>query len=306
MKNILIIGGCGFIGKNIADDFSHRDYRIVVLDKNNFKDPDQPDTDNIKYIRGSLKDRDNIISILDEFQINIVIHLASILIPASSHEDFMKELSEIIIPTFELLPVLGRKKILTVFFSSGGTIYGKADTNIPEDHTLVPINYYGYSKLMIENHIRLMHEINDCPYLILRFSNVYGRYQRMNSQQGFISVALGRILEGKPVEIWGNGKTIRDYINVKDVTYVLEQLLNAGIINNTLNVASGKGTSLNEIIRMFSVIMDREIDVIYKPKRDVDLDKVILDITRLKSMIDYRPLRLEEGLRDYISLLSST
>ena len=289
------------------DNLPETTYQLYILDKNTERKGEITDgKNNVKMITGSLNDINAIGQILDDYGIDTVLHLASTLIPASTHEDFNRELEEIIIPTFGLLPILGQKKIPVIFFSSGGTVYGKAVHKIQENHKLEPINYYGYSKLMIENHIRLIHKTSNLNYLILRFSNVFGKYQRMNSEQGFITVALGKIAEGKQVEIWGDGENVRDYFYAGDISVVIDKLIRSGIMNDTFNVGSGEGTSLNEIIELFNKILGKKIGIVFKPKRTVDLDKVVLDISHIKSKIEFYPTKLHEGLLEYIEYLDNT
>ena len=304
MQNILIIGSTGFIGKNIVESF-YKDYNIVLLtrkvskviyDFNNIK--------SITIIEGELKDTSLVTKVIQTYHINIVLHLASSLIPSSTKDDFDNEMNEIILPTYKLLEHLSEQEIKIIFFSSGGTIYGKVQENtINENHPLQPINYYGYSKLMIENYILFLNRTKNLSYLILRPSNVYGKYQRLESKQGFISVSIGKVLSGKPIVIWGDGETIRDYINVQDIAMLTKKLIDMGIDNETINLGSGIGISLNDIVALLQKNVDKKIKIEYKNSRSVDVDKMVLDITKLKSYIDYKFKNIEDGICEFLEYI---
>jgi UDP-glucose 4-epimerase len=252
---------------------------------------------------GDLKDHHFTQKIIIENKIEVVIHVVSGLIPSSSVGEFNIELTEIVFPTFELLEFLSKSKIIFVYFSSGGTIYGRESDKIHEDSNLSPINYYGYSKLLIENHIRFLNRTKNLQYLILRPSNVYGRYQRIESKQGFIAVVLGKILSNSCVEIWGDGEVIRDYIDVEDVCEGLRKLIDANVTNMTFNLGSGESRSLNEVVSIIERTLERRIEVVYKSKRSVDVDQVVLDINAIKKAIDFNPKDINEGIKKFIKIV---
>jgi UDP-glucose 4-epimerase len=303
-KNVLIIGATGFIGKNIVEDLLNEDYNLILLVRN-IEKADAFFNSNlfVTILEGDLKDGGLLQKIVLENKIELVIHLASSLIPSSSTDDFNKELTDIVFPTFELLEFLSQNKIMIIYFSSGGTIYGKVNNKIIENNDLKPINYYGYSKMMIENHIRFLNRTKNLPYLILRPANVYGRYQRIEAKQGFIAVVLGKILSNSLVEIWGNGEVVRDYIDVQDVAEGVRKLMERNIVNKTFNLGSGKGKSLNEILFIIENTLQRKIEVSYKDKRTVDVDQIVLDVDYIKKFIDFRPKDVKTGVENFIKSL---
>ncbi len=305
-KNILMIGSSGFIGKNLLESFlidSNNNIVLLVRDSSKvnafFKDNIA-----VKITETDLKNMTLVKQIIETNSIDIVIHLASNLIPSSSKDDFENEMNEIILPTYELLEYLSEKNIKIIYFSSGGTIYGKVKENtINENHPLRPINYYGYSKLIIENYILFLNRTKNLSYLILRPSNVYGKYQRLESKQGFISVSIGKILFGKPIEIWGDGETIRDYINVQDIAIITKKLIDMNINNEIINLGSGIGVSLNNIVSLLQKHIDEKITIEYKNSRSVDVDKMVLDITKLNSYLDYKFTNIEDGIGEFLDYI---
>ena len=304
MKTILILGGTGFIGSNIIDVFIKEGYKIIVLVRNKIRAENLLyDRDNTTIIEGKLKDSNIIKNIILEFNIGIIIHLVSNLIPSSSEKDFNQELLNVVIPTYEIVNYISSKKIQFIFFSSGGVIYGKSDKKHTELDSLKPINYYGYSKLLIETYINFKHRIDGLNYIIIRPSNAYGTHQKLDKNQGFIAVAISKLIKDETIEIWGDGKVIRDYIEVQDLSEALFKLLESNVINETFNVGSGEGYNLLELLKILEKHLNKKAKVVYKNKRSIDLNKVILNIDKLKEYIDFQPKKIEEGICSYIDTL---
>ncbi len=304
-KNILIIGATGFIGKNIVEKLLDTECNIVMLVRDSSKVLAHFHThESIIIMETDLKDIASVKRAITDYDINIVVHLASSLIPSSNPEEFNKELNEIIIPTYALLEYLSEKSIKFIFFSSGGTIYGNIkEESIKEDHALQPINYYGYGKLMIENHIQFLSRTKKLSFLILRPSNVYGKYQRLEAKQGFIAVAIGKALSDSPIEIWGDGETIRDYIDVEDLALLTNKIIHSNINNKIINVGSGQGTSLNQIIKYLETAVGKKIKVGYKNSRKVDVNRMVLDIQKLQSYFDHEAKNIQKGIEDFLMFL---
>jgi UDP-glucose 4-epimerase len=306
MYNVLLLGGNGFIGKNLIERFHEEGYTIFLLNrKQDFLDQKFVAENKIKVITGELKDTSIILKTITRYDIDIVIHLVSTLIPSSTYREYKLDLSQVIIPSYRLIDNLGTAKVKFIFFSSGGTIYGKSHSKVNENHVLEPINYYGYSKLMIEEHIRLVNRMYGLNYLILRPSNVYGKYQRLYSQQGFIAVSLGRILSYKPIEIYGDGTAIRDYIFVDDLTDAITKIIKSNIINEVLNIGSGKGTNLLQVVENLQNHFERNIDIVFKDRRVVDLNKIVLNIEKLSSIIPFNPIGIELGIQKFLEQFKS-
>lgn len=304
MNSILIIGGNGFIGKNLIDRLIVEGKTIVLLLRNVSQlDPKFQNHSQIKIIEGQLSDIDLIKSSLIELKVDLVIHLASALIPSSTKSDFQLEIQKVIQPTFKLIDLLSELKTMIIFFSSGGTVYGKSQILLDEVSRVEPVNFYGYSKLMIEQYLLFKSRINGLNYLILRPSNVFGKYQRLSGKQGFIAVAINKMLKGEEIEIWGDGKTVRDYINVSDVIDVLLKLISLGISNDIINVGSGQGFNQLEILGLIEKNLKRETKIVFKEKRSVDVDYMVLNINKLQTYLKFYPQQINEGIKLFIDTL---
>jgi len=187
------------------------------------------------------------------------------------------------------------KKI--IFPSSGGTVYGYPEpSSINEEHKTNPICSYGICKLMIEKYLYMFNNLYGLDYQILRISNPYGPYHNALSQ-GVINVFLSKIIKGETIEIWGDGSICRDYIYIDDVIDILEMMANKDIDAKILNIGSGEGTSLNNLIKIMKSITGANFNVEYKEGRKVDVPVNILDISKACKLLDWKPkISLEEGI----------
>ena len=295
MKRILFLGGAGFLGSNIIKTTLQKgNVKVFVLEPS-FANVSRLDGADVQIYRGELSDIDFVQSVIEANQIDTVVHLVATIIPGSTFEDYKQEYQHVIFPTIELMQICAQRRIRFVYFSSGGTVYGNRTDMTPfkETDAMAPISYYGWSKQMMENSILYVHRTAGLKYLILRPSNPYGHGQNVHARQGLIAVALGKILAGEPIEVWGNGSNIRDYIYIDDLAVAVVQMLEKDVYNTTVNIGSGEGASINDIIQTLRDVVDEEVKVDYKPARSVDVSHMILDTTRLKSYInmDFTPLK---------------
>lgn len=307
MQHFLFIGGAGFIGSNIIKALQQCDVQISVLEPP-FADLHRLDGVDVKVFRGELINYDYVQSLIETNHITTVVHLVSTIIPGSSFEDYKREYQNVIFPTIELMQLCAQKGIRFVYFSSGGTVYGNRKTTEPfvETDPMAPISYYGWSKQMMENSIHYVHRTTGLDYLILRPSNPYGHGQRLHAQQGLIAVALGKILSGEPITIWGDGSSVRDYIYIDDLSGIVRELLLNGVSGKTLNIGSNEGHSINDIVALLKDIVEESVKTEHVTSRSVDVANMILDTTELKKYVDYRITPLEEGVRQFYREIKSS
>lgn len=304
MQTILILGGAGFIGASLVRRFLGG-YRVVVFE------PEGADLSRLEQfagkfelVRGTLDNSALIADVIDRYGVDVVAHLVSTMIPGSSLEHFLKETERIIGPSASLFSLCAQKKARLVFFSSGGTVYGNNGGHPHrEDDIREPISYYGLSKSIIEDLVYFEHRRSGLDYLIVRPSNAYGPGQKPGGKQGLIAVAAGKALEGEPLQIWGDGKSVRDYIYVDDLTDAVFRLVEKGVSCETVNVGSGKGYQVNEVLSILDSHLDSPLKVEYVGKRNVDVDTMVLDCTKLCSLIDFHPVGLDEGIKRFTDFI---
>lgn len=301
MYNILFLGGAGFIGSNLIKRcVKDQNFRIFLLERSDANiERLECYRNKIQIIKDSISDFNNIKGIMDKYDINIVAHLVSTLIPASTYDDFKVEFENVIFPTSEIMKLCSERNIKFVYFSSGGTIYGNSlsgdsfkETDIP-----TPISYYGLSKQIIENNILFEHRRGNLRYLILRPSNPFGKGQALNGKQGLIAVCIGKILAGEAIEIWGDGSSIRDYIYIDDLSDAFYKLIISDVENEIINIGSGFGYTINDIIDRLKNVSEKPLYIKHLTKRSIDVNSMVLNIEKLNSIISVRHTHLEEGIK---------
>lgn len=302
MKNILFIGGAGFIGSTLIRHILNRhiDVKVCVCEPL-FANVSRLDGLNVQIFRSELGNIDFLESIIRKQKTDTVIHLVSTLIPGSGYEDYKNEVQNVVFPTIRLTQLCSELGVKFVFFSSGGTVYGNRQDPVPfkETDEREPISYYGLTKVMLENNILFEHRTQDLQYLILRPSNPYGHGQALNGKQGIIAVALGKILSGQVIEVWGDGTSMRDYIYIDDLGRIFCQLLENNIVNTTVNIGSGEGFSVNDILKKLKGIVEEPVNVEYRPARSADVTTMILSIEKLSKYVDLELTKLEDGMRKF-------
>lgn len=298
MNNILFIGGGGFIGSNIIKNLDFRKFCVHVLEPESAS-LSRLDGLDVVIHRCSLADIDKILDIVKGNEIFTIVHLVSTLIPGSTYEDYKSEFKNIIFPSIELMEICANMNVKFVYFSSGGTIYGNHNdmSLFYEDDAVAPISYYGWSKQMMENSILFKHRTAGLQYLIVRPSNPYGHGQNIHAKQGLVAVAIGRIFDGLPVEVWGDGSAIRDYIYIDDLADIFCQLLDKNVVNETLNIGCGRGYSVNDVLAFIKIASGIDYKIEYQNPRPMDVSNMVLDIAKLKKYVDIEFTPFVDGVR---------
>lgn len=297
---VLILGGAGFIGRNLCRYLKKAGYAVSCLDHTMVNKQGE----GIEYIQGDFFDEEMLERVIAGKE--YVIHAVSTLNPGNSNQKYMQGYEGDFIQTVRLCKMLIGTKTKLIFLSSGGTVYGMHERQPINENVLPqPINHYGNVKLCIENTLRAFNHQMHNKMLIVRISNPYGPGQDFTRGVGFIDAALKNTLKSKPIEIWGDGENIRDYIYIEDVCRMIIFLLNYRGNFDTFNISSGIGTSQKQVIGMIKK-MGLEPQVVYKEKRSVDIPQIVLDNSRIKDAWKGQLVRLEDGLRSYYAYLKQS
>jgi UDP-glucose 4-epimerase len=295
--NCLVLGGGGFQGIHLCHRLLSEGAHIRVLDRHAL-DPGVLPTRRLDWQVGEFSDIDLLERCVSD--IDVIFHLISTTLPKTSNENPLHDLESNVLPTLRLLDLVSLKGVKKViFFSSGGTVYGVPETlPIAEGHPTRPICAYGIHKLAIEKYLHLYHVLHGVDYAIMRIANPYGANQSVDRGQGAIGVFLYKMFAGEPVEVWGDGSAVRDYIHVDDVVEAVVRLIAYKGTHKIFNIGSGRGLSINEIIAIITKALRRQPMIRYQPGRALDVPANVLDIRRAEHELGWHPkISIEEGIR---------
>ncbi|MGH6693334.1 MAG: NAD-dependent epimerase/dehydratase family protein, partial [Gammaproteobacteria bacterium] len=275
----VLLGGAGFMGSHLAERLLQAGHAVRVFDQ-----PDRGPAGgvssrrDIEWMRGDFRDPADVAAAIAGCQ--AVFHLVSTTLPQSSNANPAADVADNVIGTVQLLEACRREgghKI--IFASSGGTVYGvPRAVPITEEHPTHPITSYGIGKLTIEKYLELYRVLHGIDYCVLRISNPFGERQRVASGQGAVTTFLHRAHRGETIEIWGDGSVVRDYLYVGDVAEALARTVDYRGERRIVNIGSGVGRDLNEIIAAIERVIGRPVQKRHVPGRTFDVPVNVLDI----------------------------
>jgi UDP-glucose 4-epimerase len=203
-----------------------------------------------------------------------------------------------LLPLLTLLESLrDRPQVSLTYISSGGAVYGNpAHLPVSESDPTRPISPYGALHVAAEVYAQMSARRSHAKLRIVRCANVYGPYQAHDRDQGAVAVFLDRISREQPIRIFGDGLALRDYVFVADVADVVARVVLGGLDVGTVNLGSGRGLTVLEIVRAISDAAGKPAHIEFAPGRNFDVRGVILDISRLQSIMAYRPTDFVRGL----------
>jgi len=305
--NCVLLGGAGFMGSHLAERLLAAGHAVRVFDRceRGFADGAAICRD-VEWLRGNFLDAADVAAAVAGCQ--GVFHLVSTTLPQSSNQDPARDVADNVIGTLHLLEACRRQggcKI--VFASSGGTVYGMPHArSITEDHPTHPITSYGISKLTIEKYLELYRVLHRLDYCVLRISNPFGERQRVASGQGAVTTFLHHACRGKPIEIWGDGSVVRDYLYVGDVAEAMVRALDYRGTHRVINIGSGVGRDLNELLGAIESVVGRPVERRHVPARTFDVPVNVLNIGLARAELGWAPATpFEEGLRRTLRWVAS-
>lgn len=293
LKNLLIIGGSGFIGSHLTQKCLQQGLRVINLD---LHQPSLPESNNYQHIHGSLSDRQAVEQALESA--NMVFHLANASLPITSQSNLYEELDRDLKGTLVLLDAIKQRGPLPLtFLSSGGTVYGNPhQLPVTEEHSTYPISGYGVLKLTIEKYLQLYHHLYQIPVCIIRPTNVYGPGQMNIGLQGVIGTFLKKLAHNQPITIWGDGNVVRDYLYVDDLIELCLQIAlrpQPGIYN----ASSGQGVSLGDLITTMEQVTGKIFVKNHIPEKPYEVQSIYCSFHKAYQTFGWKPqTSLEQGL----------
>jgi UDP-glucose 4-epimerase len=297
MTRCVVFGGAGFLGRHVLARLASTGRELVCVDRDRSRVPRLPAKCTFMETSEETLFYRNLLRAADE-----IIDLAYASVPKTSFEDPVSDIFENLPRVVRLCRAAVESRVTKmVLISSGGAIYGRPQgLPISEEHPTNPISPYGITKLAVEKYAMMFHASDGLPVVCLRPGNAYGQGQQPFRGQGFVANAIASTLIGRPVEVFGESGSIRDYVHVDDIAEAITKALDAGRLGATYNVGTGVGTSNLTILDRLRRLAEADgyhMEVIHHPARAFDVSANVLDAGRLRKDTGWRPVvSLERGL----------
>src|SRR5438876_4032763 len=296
---ILVTGGAGFIGSHIVDQCIAAGHAVAVVD--NLWDEGGGKKTNLNpqahFYHADITDESSLDHVFDEVQPEVVSHQAAQHSVAVSTKNPKLDARVNVLGLLNVLTNctrLGTRKI--VFASSGATYGTPVRLPIDEDVLQRPESPYGITKMVAEHYLRYWQEAHGLTYTALRYGNVYGPRQDPNGEAGVIAIFAKRFLHHEAVRIDWDGEQQKDYVYVGDVAGANLIALDHGD-NDIFCIATGKGTSVNEIYRTLEEIIGYKPEIVRAPKRPGDIYLSYFDCSKAARILGWNAaVTLEEGI----------
>ncbi|MFP4499074.1 MAG: NAD-dependent epimerase/dehydratase family protein [Vulcanimicrobiota bacterium] len=299
--NILVTGGAGFIGSNIADLLLSHGHDIIVIDDLSSGKKENIASQAIFYHKKI--GEDSVEEVFRKHRIDMIAHLAAQIDVRKSVADPVFDAQTNILDGIRLLQLCvkyGVKKI--IYSSTGGAIYGEPEY-IPadENHPVRPQAPYGVSKFGLEKYIEYFSDMYNLDYTVLRYANVYGPRQDPHGEAGVVAIFSGKLLRNEDCLIFGDGNQTRDFVFIEDVARANLSALEKGN-GKTVNIGTGVETSVNQLYGMMAEITHSNKKPVYKQARPGEVQRIALTSEKAKEILGWEPrVDIKTGLMKTIN-----
>ena len=309
---VLITGGAGFIGSHVVDRLISRDDHIVNIDNIDpyydvnikLKNIQNHESPKYSFIKGDIRNKELLQDVFAKNDFDIVLHLAAKTGVRPSIQD-PREYSEVnILGTLNILECMKDFNVKKIIFASSSSIYGNnSKTPFSEtDAVDFPISPYAATKKSGELLCYNYHHLYNINITCLRFFTVYGPRQRPEMA---ISYFVKSALTGLPIQLFGDGTSLRDYTYIDDIVDGIFKAIEHCSGFNIYNLGESQTTSLTELIAIIEEVCSKKIIIEKLPLQKGDVNLTYADINKARNEIGYNPKTLiKDGVKKYVDWIN--
>jgi len=309
MTNILVTGGAGFIGSHLCDSLLAQGHSVVAIDdlsSGHLANIGEARTYGARFTFYNLDIRiEGLPTLFERHRPEVVIHLAA----AREGPGSERPSHEAGVGLMGLLAVLGcsaAAAVGKVVFTSASGVYGEPRGVPIKESTMAgarPLTPAGISKRVAEDYLRFYRAARGVEFTSLVMANVFGPRQDLDAETGAVAAFAARMLAGEKPEIRGDGEQSRDFLFIDDAVHALMLAVEAGA-GRTMNVGTGRETSVNDLFRILAEIIGFEGEPLYEPPQAYDIRRNVLDSSLAARHLGWKPwTHLEDGLRETVAYL---
>jgi UDP-glucose 4-epimerase len=295
-RRVLVTGGAGFIGSNIADAYIERGWRVTIID--NLSGGDRRNIHpRAEFHQLDIRDA-AAADLIRELKPDVINHHAAQMDVRKSVEDPAADADVNVVGSLRILEAaVGAAVKRFIFASTGGAIYGEP-VEVPqsESHPTGPLSPYGCAKLAVEHYLHYYRVVHGLSSVALRYANVYGPRQNAHGEAGVVAIFAGRLIDGQTSTINGSGTQTRDFVYIDDVVAANLAASDAEW-QGEHNVGTGVETSVDELYASLASIAGSGIPAAHGPGKEGEQLRSVLDGSRLRKLAELpERTRLRDGL----------
>lgn len=313
LPTVLVTGGAGFIGSHLCERLLARDYEVLCLDNfNDFYDPKLKEQNiaqaskhpNFTLVRGDILDQGLLERVFSQYKPEKIVHLAAIAGVRPSIVSPTKYVDVDIKGTVNLLEIAKKYGIKQFVFGSSSSVYG-LNEKVPfseGDPTDLQASPYATAKKADELYCKTYHHLYGIPITILRFFTVYGPKQRPDMA---IRKFTELMMEGKPIPMFGDGTSRRDYTYIDDCIDGIMAAIEKPFDFEIFNIGNSSTVKLKDLIELIAAKLEVNPKIEQLPEQSGDVPITYADISKARSLLGYNPkVALEKGIERFVQWCS--
>jgi UDP-glucose 4-epimerase len=297
LGEVVVTGGAGFIGSAVVNLLLEKGYTVRVVDDLLTGDlRNLPDHPRLRFVKHDVTVAEGLDNVLNGAE--TIIHMAAVASVPECESNPMKAFKVNVRGLENIIKLGVKNSVKKIVFTSSAAVYGDVEEPVSEEAPPKPFSVYGHTKLLGETLL----ENSGAPSVVFRIFNAYGRTGAGVGTYGVVDRFLKNLKEGKPLEIYGDGKNVRDFIHVRDVANAIALSVEKDVDGfNVFNLGTGRATTIYELANLV-LKLSSQGRVVMHPPRQGDINYSVADISKAARELGFKPtVTLEDYIKQQLS-----
>jgi UDP-glucose 4-epimerase len=297
LGEVVVTGGAGFIGSAVVNLLLEKGYTVRVVDDLSTGDlRNLPDHPRLRFVKHDVTVAEGLDNVLNGAE--TIIHMAAVASVPECESNPMKAFKVNVRGLENIIKLGVKNSVKKIVFTSSAAVYGDVEEPVSEEAPPKPFSVYGHTKLLGETLL----ENSGVPSVVFRIFNAYGRTGAGVGTYGVVDRFLKNLKEGKPLEIYGDGKNVRDFIHVRDVANAIALSVEKDVDGfNVFNLGTGRATTIYELANLV-LKLSSQGRVVMHPPRQGDIKYSVADISKAVRELGFKTtVTLEDYIKQQLS-----